>query len=101
MLKCRGTSKGIFGALDYRVELQPWDEDDGEDEDEDEDEDMDEDMDEDENEDMDKKMDENYQTVKGAKCAKDDEDDQGDESMEVYERPNYVFIFDPPKRRNK
>ena len=83
MLKCRGTGKGIFGALDYRVEIQPWDED------------------EDEDEDMDKKMDVNYQTVKGAKCAKDDEDDQGDESMEIYESPNYVFIFDPPKRRNK
>lgn len=78
MLECRGSDKDIFGALDYRVEIRPWDEDDDEDEDDGSDDD---DVDHD---------------VKGTKRAVDD-DDEYDEEDEEDERPNYVFIYDPPK----
>lgn len=89
MLECRGTEKSIFGALDYRVELRPWDEDEDEGEDEDEDEDEDGDCDDDDDD----------QDAKGTNRVVHDEDD--DEDDEDDERPNYVFIYDPPKRSDE
>ena len=82
MLECRGSNKDIFGALDYRVEIHPWDED------EDEDSDRDDDNDD--------------QDAKGTKRVVDDEDDEDeDEDDEDDELPNYVFIYDPPKRSDE
>ena len=82
MLECRGSNKDIFGALDYRVELRPWDEDDDEDGDCDDDDDD--------------------QDAKGTNRAVHDEDeDEDDEDGLDDERPNYVFIYDPPKRSDE
>ena len=83
MLECRGTNKDIFGALDYRVEVHPWDED----EDEDENGDCDDDNDD--------------QGVKSTKRVVDDEDEDDEDEDEDDELPNYVFIYDPPKRSDE
>lgn len=71
MLECCRSGKDVFDVLNYRVEIRPVEED------EDEDRDYDENKDEDD---------------QGAKSVKDDKDD---------ERPNYVFIYDPPKLSNE
>ena len=71
MLECCRSGKDVFDVLNYRVEIRPVEED------EDEDRDYDENKDEDD---------------QGAKGVKDDKDD---------ERPNYVFIYDPPKLSNE